>query len=68
VAEIVALKQLSFVAGDPSGLGASWPKGGSDRKPGGAAAIPDSGRVLDFVMRDDANREGLCRSVTASPD
>jgi hypothetical protein len=55
VAEIVAIRALSFVAGDPARLGAFLAESGigPDTLRNAAADPQFLASVLDFVMRDD---------------
>ena len=56
VAEIVAIKALSFIAGDPERLGAFLAESGIGPETLRTAAADPRflSSVLDFVMRDDA--------------
>jgi Protein of unknown function (DUF3572) len=69
VAEIVAVKALSFVAGDPERLGAFLAESGIGPDTLRAAASDPRflANVLDFIMRDDATVKAFAAASDLHP-
>ena len=68
-AEVIALKALSFLAGDPQRLGAFLAESGIGPETlRNAAADPHFlASVLDFVMRDDATVKAFAQASKLHP-
>ncbi len=69
VAEIVAVQALSFIAGDPTRLGAFLAESGIGPQSLRAAASDPQFlvSVLDFVLRDDATVKAFAKTSELHP-